>query len=314
MAFNKARVNQRVFPKDKTQALNVRETPKVNNGVVNNILFSVPDGKLVGLCSGNFENIDGYTWYEVITEKGKGWVRNDVITLGTIATPTVSTDNEEKTKSALKELTELDNKNFYLIKKNEQLIEVLKAKNVPVADAETKLKKLADNYNKRQKQLKEFVEGGLLKNLVSAVNQKFIDALNWFKSVNGIGVLPLLLNPWVIGGSIAIATIGITALWSWLATGPKEQAKKDWDENGELEKFLLEAASDGVLTKEEKDKFQAFQQQYGQSLYDAGYKEGKDEKGNWITDLFGDAKTIVFVGGGLYLADRWGLFNNKKSR
>lgn len=73
---------QTIYPKRTPGVANVRKTPGVNSGVINNLLLAVSYGKPIGSLTGAivWEVVAGkkYLWFGVATAKGPGWVREDV--------------------------------------------------------------------------------------------------------------------------------------------------------------------------------------------------------------------------------------------
>lgn len=71
-----------IYPKKTPGVANVRKTPAVNTGVVNNLLVSVKYGSAIGTLTGKVAAgvVEGkkYLWFAVSTAKGDGWVREDV--------------------------------------------------------------------------------------------------------------------------------------------------------------------------------------------------------------------------------------------
>ncbi len=207
-------MNQPIYPKKNPGATNVRTSPKVNNGVVNNLLLSVPYGQLIGLLNNEvlIEVVQSktYLWFVVETPKGRGYVREDTFSFSKSNAESQGSPEKERARIAQAQL--------------ERTVKTLQL----VGDRLTKVKKFESKLTKPQTAAMLSVQNSYVK----AINRLQTITGNRLKlkasGVSGFGFLPAIPVILAVGSLLVIfASFVVERALKWYADIKQTQAEAE---------------------------------------------------------------------------------------
>lgn len=256
------------------------------------VLLTFNNMQPLGTTTGRIYSVPGeYTWFELDTAKGKGWVRRDVLVSKqvTVNIPKAETGDG---KALLQRISKLDNQTYHKLLYCRELIDRLQKKGIPIparllADYST----VTSSLNTRQQKIKNTSGLTVAKGIVN-------DSFSWLqeKWSNLIGIAPIVIAPvWYVVTGIALS---ITAAYLWSKfTSDEKAAELDLAKTPNLAKALE------ALDSNTKQAVLSEINTFGKENY---------EKGSSDTSLFSGAKGVLIIGAGLAVGLT--VFNAKKGK
>lgn len=275
-----------------SKGTNVRSAPNTTAPVI----YTPKSGELIGFGTRKLfsDPVKSY-WVEVISSKGPGWVRADVVSSRKRKAPAVTNGDG---KAAVESILKADKETFKNLLYVNELFTRLQQAGKDIKPFQELYKKVSNGYNARQKKLRSTKEI-TLNTISSAIPgfgwliQKFTTAIN---GVGQIGALPLIaLVPAAI--YVALGAISATALYL-LFKDDLAPAVVDLDQAETLAKVLEQ------VDLQTKQKVLAEINEQMQETQKESYDSGKS------SSSFGDLKTIMFGLAAFYAADKF-IFSKK---
>jgi hypothetical protein len=275
-----------------SKGTNVRSAPSTSAPV----LYTPKSNELIGFGTRRLKSDPAKSyWIEVISSKGPGWVRADVVSSRKRKAPAIAQGDG---KAAVESILKADKQTFKNLLYVNELFTRLQQAGKDVTPFEDLYKKLSQAYNARQNKIRR-TEGITLNTISSAIPgfgwlmQKFTTAIS---GAGQIGALPLIaLIPAAV--YVALGAISATALYL-LLKDDLAPAVVDLDQAETLAKVLEQ------VDLQTKQKVLAEINEQMQETQKESYDSGKSNS------TFGDMKTILFGLAAFYAADKF-IFSKK---
>lgn len=275
-----------------SKGTNVRSAPNTSASV----LYTPKSGELIGFGTRRLKSdpVKSY-WIEVISSKGPGWVRADVISGRKRKAPSVKDGDG---KAAVESILKADKQTFKNLLYVNELFARLQQAGKDVAPFEELYKKVSERYNARQLKLRR-TEQLKLSFITSAIPgfgwlvQKFTTGIS---GAGQIGVIQLAaLIPVAIYA--ALGALSVTALYL-LFKDDLIPATVDLDQAETLAKVLEQ------VDTTTKQKVLAEINSQLKDVQEQSYDSGKSNS------TFGEVKTIMFGLAAFYAVDKF-IFSKK---